>query len=241
MFVTGFDARSRTQGRLRRLGTAPLAVAIHAVVLGALAVAQAVDVRPVPEPVQIVSLWTPPAPPRGDDRPRGSGQTKREAPAKTVSGPTVQIHEVTDTSAGPPKETAADDTGGIDSGPGTGTGTADTGKRPPVREEPASRETVVQDRPVRPGPDVVLPVAIERAEPRYPDIARRARVAGVAVLQAVIDRTGSVVDVSVLRDPGLGCGEAAAEAVRMWRYRPATRHGRPIAVILTVTVTFRLS
>lgn len=86
-----------------------------------------------------------------------------------------------------------------------------------------------------------MPVAIDRVEPRYPEAARQARLTGVVILEAVIDRNGNVVDARVLRDIGLGCGSAALQAVRQWRYQPAIRNGRRIAVYLTVTVRFELN
>ena len=62
----------------------------------------------------------------------------------------------------------------------------------------------------------------------------------VVVLEAVIGRTGDVVDVRVLRGCGLGLDESALTAVRQWKYTPTTINGRPVEVIATVTVNFEL-
>ena len=58
--------------------------------------------------------------------------------------------------------------------------------------------------------------------------------------EAIIDKEGDVVDARILRPLGLGCSEAALEAIRAWKYRPATLNGRHVAVYLTVTVRFQL-
>ncbi|MCI0657802.1 MAG: TonB family protein [Acidobacteria bacterium] len=79
--------------------------------------------------------------------------------------------------------------------------------------------------------------------PKYPEMARHARVEGRVLLQAVIGADGSVGSVVVLKeDPSrVGFGEAAAQAVSRWRYRPGTLRGEPVAVQLTITVDFTLA
>jgi TonB family protein len=61
-------------------------------------------------------------------------------------------------------------------------------------------------------------------------------------VQAVIGADGLVSDVVVLScsRPGIGFEEQAAAAVRQWRYKPATRNGRPVAVYFSIYVTFEL-
>ncbi len=81
-----------------------------------------------------------------------------------------------------------------------------------------------------------------KLEPVYPDMARRARIEGKVILQAVISKTGEVSDLTIMREPAadLGFSEAAIEAVQQWRYRPATQNGRPVDVFITVVVHFSL-
>lgn len=85
------------------------------------------------------------------------------------------------------------------------------------------------------------PVVIRRTPPRYPSSARRAGIEGIVVVRAIIRRDGSVDDVEVLRDLPNGLGDAAADAVRNWRFRPAEYQGRPIDVYYTVTINYRLN
>ena len=60
------------------------------------------------------------------------------------------------------------------------------------------------------------------------------------VLQAIIDKQGNVSDLEILRGLGLGLDTAAQDAVAQWKYTPTFYNGRPVDVILTVTVVFQL-
>jgi protein TonB len=95
--------------------------------------------------------------------------------------------------------------------------------------------------PVRVGGDVKAPIAIEpRADPQYTEVARKARVEGLVILEAIIDREGNVTDVRVLKGLPLGLDTAAIEAVKKWRFKPGTLNGAPVPVIYNLTVNFRL-
>lgn len=84
------------------------------------------------------------------------------------------------------------------------------------------------------------PRVTEQRHPRYPLLARRAGTEGAVVIRAIIRRDGSVGEIEILQDLPNGLGEAAREAVRGWRFDPATWRGEPIDVYYTVTVNFRL-
>jgi protein TonB len=90
------------------------------------------------------------------------------------------------------------------------------------------------------GGDVKAPQLVNRAEPHYPEDARRDGLEGVVILEAMISASGCVRAVSVLKGVELRLDFQSAKAVAQWRYRPARLDGRPVAVYLTVTVTFRL-
>jgi protein TonB len=59
------------------------------------------------------------------------------------------------------------------------------------------------------------------------------------ILEAIIDETGAVTNLRVLRSIPL-LDAAAKEAVSRWRYSPTTLNGVNVPVIMTVTVTFTL-
>jgi protein TonB len=80
---------------------------------------------------------------------------------------------------------------------------------------------------------------VHRVNPTYPPLARQARVQGVVVLEAVINKEGAIESLHVLTGHPL-LNQAAVDAVKQWRYRPLMLNGEPTEVITTVTVTFTL-
>ena len=84
------------------------------------------------------------------------------------------------------------------------------------------------------------PVVTRRVNPSYPRAARDQGIEGTVVIRAIVRRDGRAGEVEILRDLPMGLGDAAREAVRQWRFRPATVGGQPIDVYYTVTVRFTL-
>jgi protein TonB len=119
---------------------------------------------------------------------------------------------------------------------------------PPDLELPMVDEPVVipagppepeeSNEPMRLGAGVLPPEPLSRVEPRYTETARRLRVQGLVILEAIIDAEGQVTDVKVLRGLPAGLDQQAVQAVQQWRYKPARFGDRPVPVIMTVTVQF---
>jgi protein TonB len=74
----------------------------------------------------------------------------------------------------------------------------------------------------------------------YTDQARRANITGEVVLEIVVRRDGTVGDVRIMQRLGSGLDERAVQAVRQWRFAPATLKGTPVDVIVEVGVEFKL-
>ena len=108
---------------------------------------------------------------------------------------------------------------------------------PPAPLLPKPVET---SAPVRISSGIAPPVRIKDVAPVYPPIAQSARVQGDVIIEATIGADGRVQDARVLRSVPL-LDQAALDAVRAWEYRPTALNGRPVAVIMTVTVRFRLN
>jgi serine/threonine-protein kinase len=91
-------------------------------------------------------------------------------------------------------------------------------------------------------PRLVPPVVTAQVPARYPPLAQQRGVEGTVELSALIDETGRVVDVKIVRASPVrqGFEEAALQHVRSRRYRPATRDGVPIRVWMPIVVHFRL-
>ena len=93
--------------------------------------------------------------------------------------------------------------------------------------------------PVRTGGNISPATKIRDVPPVYPPAAAAARLQGVVILEAVIDPSGRVADVKVVRSVPL-LDEAAITAVRQWEYTPTLLSGVPVPVVLTVPVIFKL-
>jgi TonB family protein len=95
-----------------------------------------------------------------------------------------------------------------------------------------------------PGPayrvGVSPPKAIYSPDPEYSETARQAKLQGTCVLWLVVGPDGKPRDIRVLRTLGLGLDEKAIEAVKHWRFEPAMKNGKPVAVQINVEVNFHL-
>ena len=94
--------------------------------------------------------------------------------------------------------------------------------------------------PYRPGSGIDPPRLLREVKPRYSEVARRANIEGDVVLEVIIRADGSVGQVDVLQRLGFGLDERAVEAVRQWRFAPATRQGVAVDVIVEVAMEFVL-
>jgi len=90
------------------------------------------------------------------------------------------------------------------------------------------------------GGGVSQPTLIHKEEPEYSEEARKAKWQGTVELQIVVDEHGNPKEMRVTRALGLGLDQKAMEAVAKWRFKPGTKDGKPVPVIATVQVNFRL-
>ncbi len=92
----------------------------------------------------------------------------------------------------------------------------------------------------RVGGGVSAPKALFTPDPEYSEEARKAKYQGTVVLWLVVGADGHPRDVKVARTLGMGLDQKAIEAVRNWKFEPAMKDGRPVAVQINVEVNFRL-
>ena len=84
------------------------------------------------------------------------------------------------------------------------------------------------------------PRIVAQQQPEYTELARHARYQGTTILRAVIDSRGETTQVQILRPLGMGLDDQAVNVIRQWRFEPAKRDGKPIAVLVDIEVNFRL-
>jgi len=94
----------------------------------------------------------------------------------------------------------------------------------------------------RPGNGVTIPQLVREVKPAYTADAMRAKVQGTVLLECVVLPDGSVGNVEVVRslDSTFGLDQEAIKAAKQWRFRPGTRFGEPVAVLVTIELTFTL-
>jgi periplasmic protein TonB len=96
------------------------------------------------------------------------------------------------------------------------------------------------DTPVRVGGNVKAPVTLERVDPRYTEVARKARIQGIVIIEAVIDRQGNVTEARILKGLPMGLDAEALAAIKRWKFKPGTLNGQPVPVYYNLTINFRL-
>ncbi len=102
---------------------------------------------------------------------------------------------------------------------------------------------VVEGDIVDAGPGVVEPVLIHRVDPEYPPIAQRSGISGEVVARLLIGIDGRVEEVRNIEasKKGVGFERATEDAVRQWRYRPATKNGVKVRVWIQIKVNLTLN
>lgn len=213
----------------------PLTVLVHAIVIAAVVIVPltAIDELPgLPRAAAGYMVIAPPEPPPAP--PRAPRRAAVDVPAVNPhAAPLVAPAGIApDTGLVPDPEPSAD--AGVPGGiPGSidGAGLGVQPEAPPPPPQPVT--------PVRITSDLRRPAKTKDVMPAYPDIAMRARIAGVVVLEATIDAQGKVVNLRVLRSVPL-LDQAAIDAVRQWEFTPTRLNGVAVPVVMTVTVNFTL-
>lgn len=90
------------------------------------------------------------------------------------------------------------------------------------------------------GSTLVPPHVVYDPDPEYSPEARAAHFEGTVKLWAVIGPDGVPREIRVARALGMGLDEKAIEAVRTWRFQPATQDGHAVPVMMEVEVSFHL-
>jgi TonB family protein len=80
---------------------------------------------------------------------------------------------------------------------------------------------------------------LERVEPEYPEAARQQNLQGTVMLEVHIAADGTVQDIEVIGGPPL-LAQASTDAVKQWKFKPRSVHGRPVEMETKVTLNFRL-
>lgn len=108
---------------------------------------------------------------------------------------------------------------------------------PPAPEEGPKVKFIPYDEP----PQLVGGMQALQRQVHYPEIAKEAGVEGTVIVQAFINKEGRVEKVVVVKGvPKTGLDEAAIEAVKKTRWKPAKQRDRAVGVWYSIPIVFRL-
>ena len=99
----------------------------------------------------------------------------------------------------------------------------------PVYELKNARENGIQ-----------APKPIYAPEAEYSDYARRKKISGVVLLSFVVAKDGTVHDPAVIKSLEQSLDKQALNAVKKWRFAPATKDGQPVAVRIQADISFKI-
>ena len=86
--------------------------------------------------------------------------------------------------------------------------------------------------------DTEPPVPMRTVMPEYPAAMKASGTSGIVMLTCAIDEKGQVTEAKVTKTTNVAFNEAAVAAVEKWKFRPAQKDGKPVAVLITVPVKF---
>jgi periplasmic protein TonB len=227
----------------RRHGVAvPVSMALHAAAAVAIAVVPLLLADPLPVPgggvraffAEPIAAPPPPPPPPPAAR---SVSAARVAPRAAPAAPAAFVAPIEVPTEIKPEEgldlgVEGGVPGGVEGGVPGGVVGGVVGGLPEAPPPPPLKA-------VRVGGDIREPRKVVDVAPVYPELAMKAGVQGIVIIEATIDARGRVVNATVLKGLPM-LDEAALEAVRKWVYTPTLLDGVPTPVIMTVTVRFRM-
>jgi len=85
------------------------------------------------------------------------------------------------------------------------------------------------------------PVPVRTVPPKFPAEMRRDGVGGLVTVKCTIDEKGNVTDPKVEKTTHDAFVPPALEALRKWKFKPATRAGTPVALKVSIPIQFNIS
>ncbi len=111
---------------------------------------------------------------------------------------------------------------------------------PPARKKLKKQLADFEKGAVKAEGDIKPPKLIKKVDPIYPEEARKQGISGEVFLSVRSNELGNIVEVKVVKSPHELLSKASVEAVKQWKYEPMLIKGKPMPIIFTVTMTFKL-
>jgi TonB family protein len=112
---------------------------------------------------------------------------------------------------------------------------------PVLAQEQNSETKALQRAPIRVGANIQESKLIHKVEPDYPERAIRERMEGTVRLTITVDGEGQVFEIRTEPENNPILEEAAVAAVKQWRYSPTLLNNKPVSVMATVKVVFKIN
>ena len=110
-----------------------------------------------------------------------------------------------------------------------------------VEEDDEEVFMVVENMPEFPGGDLGLMKYIQK-NVKYPPIAKEYNITGKVYISFVVDRSGSVTNVKVVRGVDKNLDAEAVRVIKsLPKYKPGKQRGKPVRVMFTVPINFTLN
>jgi len=94
--------------------------------------------------------------------------------------------------------------------------------------------------PYKVGDGVKAPVLVREVKPTYTPSAMQRGVQGNVEVEAIVLADGTVGDVTVKKSLDPELDEQAVKATKQWTFRPGTKDGQAVDVLVQIELTFRL-
>ena len=216
-----------------RTDTLAFSIFIHSIIVGVVIVSPIVATDVLPEPRRAIDFIVvrPIAPPSIPSPPR-AGRRRSANVTNEFAAPIVAPKDIAPELEPFETEGRAD---GVPGGMPDGVPGSIVEHVPVPPPPPAPKPTA----PLPVGGEIQRPQKIRDVIPVYPPLALASHTQGTVILETVIGEDGRVRNLKVLRSIPL-LDQAAIDAVRQWQFTPPMLNRQPVAVVMTVTVTFTL-
>jgi len=235
----------RAQKDMQKFAIVPFVIIIHAIVITALVISSIWSIPYIREEVKFPDTYVSTTIPIGGNSESSHGKTTEPPKIKVAKNfAPIEVPDYEPEIDSKVIEQAAQtgiDTG-VDGGIGLETGDGNSLNRddmiPTDVPQPPKEDIVIDTRKKANG---VPPQIIYRVDPEYPELARKAHIEGMVILEAVVSKDGTVRTVTIQRSDNPVLELASVNAAKQFRFEPGRIDGKPVSSYCTIVIIFQLN
>ena len=88
------------------------------------------------------------------------------------------------------------------------------------------------------GPGITPPRVTKQVNPKYSESSRGVRVTGLITIEVIVSSEGTPKNPRVIKGIEEEVDHAAVEALKQWRFAPARKDNKPVAVRVVIEIDF---